>query len=276
VSEATGRQTRGTTMALAALIAVAFIGFLTGTRSGDYAATDERLALPSQASNLEALPTVPTYSEIGQSPRSPNREWRSSVDQIEYTLDDPFALERASAPQRQDAVIRRAARRAFEGAPPVIPHPIPQGGAIPCMACHENGMVIDGLAAPVMSHSPLANCTQCHVEADANWVRWEVLLERSTSVPNSFAGVDTLGVGERAWPGAPPTIPHRLFMRENCASCHGLVSRGGLRTSHPWRQSCNQCHVPESGEQQWMTTTFAERRESLPPWADNLEESTGR
>lgn len=267
---------RGLSMALAALVGIAFIGFLTGTRSTDYTPEEQRLDPPSQAENLEALPPAPTYGDLMEDPRTPNREWRSSVEEIEYELDDPFALERATDVQRQEAVIRRAARRAFDGAPPVIPHPVPQGGAIPCLACHADGLVIDGLAAPIMSHELLANCTQCHVEADANWVRWEVLLERSTSVPNAFAGLGPPDQGSRAWPGAPPTIPHTLHMRENCASCHGLLSREGLRTSHPWRQSCTQCHVPEPGEQQWMSTAFAERRESLPPWAIAAEESTGR
>jgi hypothetical protein len=44
-------------------------------------------------------------------------------------------------------------------------------------------------------------------------------------------------------PGSPPPIPHALQMRENCRACHagpGAVS--GLRTTHPERVTCRQCH----------------------------------
>ncbi len=52
--------------------------------------------------------------------------------------------------------------------------------------------------------------------------------------------------GGRATPGAPPTIPHTLQLWENCLTCHaGSASRVEIRTSHPERPRCRQCHVPE-------------------------------
>jgi cytochrome c-type protein NapB len=34
-------------------------------------------------------------------------------------------------------------------------------------------------------------------------------------------------------------------MRENCAACHtGPAAREEIRTSHPERTRCRQCHVP--------------------------------
>jgi nitrate reductase (cytochrome), electron transfer subunit len=48
----------------------------------------------------------------------------------------------------------------------------------------------------------------------------------------------------RAFDGAPPTIPHSTLMRTDCLSCHGPQGLYGLRTPHPERQSCLQCHAP--------------------------------
>jgi nitrate reductase cytochrome c-type subunit len=53
--------------------------------------------------------------------------------------------------------------------------------------------------------------------------------------------------GGRFYEGAPPTIPHPLQLRENCLACHaGPASRPEIRTSHPERARCRQCHVPQS------------------------------
>ena len=61
----------------------------------------------------------------------------------------------------------------------------------------------------------------------------------------------------RAWrrdrgraPVPPParrrTIPHPLQLRENCLACHGgPAARAELRTTHPERVRCRQCHVPD-------------------------------
>lgn len=44
---------------------------------------------------------------------------------------------------------------------------------------------------------------------------------------------------------APPTIPHKTFMRENCTACYsGAAAREEIRTPHPERSRCRQCHVP--------------------------------
>jgi hypothetical protein len=32
-------------------------------------------------------------------------------------------------------------------------------------------------------------------------------------------------------------------MREACASCHGPSGKRGLRSTHPVRASCQQCHA---------------------------------
>lgn len=136
----------------------------------------------------------------------------------------------------------RAARRAYDGAPPVIPH-APLGGA--CVTCHTNtAREVPGIGtAPPNPHlqtlglSETVNCRQCHV------------FQNSTNeyVASTFVGLpQDLRRGSRLYPSAPPTIPHRLFMREDCASCHtGGAVRPEIRCSHPERLNCVQCHVRE-------------------------------
>lgn len=135
----------------------------------------------------------------------------------------------------------RAERRAYDGAPPTIPH-APFGNS--CDACHnERGRSVSGVGfAPASPHEGTAKsgattrCRQCHVFAAAEGL----------FVASDFLGLQQdLRAGGRATPGAPPTIPHRTLMRENCVACHdGPGAREEVRTTHPERWRCRQCHVP--------------------------------
>lgn len=135
----------------------------------------------------------------------------------------------------------RADRRAYDGAPPTIPH---ASFGMTCTACHNAlGQSVVGVGfAPASPHDATAiaaytqRCTQCHVFTTTD----------DLFVASDFAGVrQDLHSGGRATPGAPPTIPHRILMRENCLACHdGPGIREEIRTSHPERGRCRQCHVP--------------------------------
>ncbi len=47
-------------------------------------------------------------------------------------------------------------------------------------------------------------------------------------------------------PGSPMPIPHFLDGRRRCVSCHvGVAAHPDIRTSHPERENCMQCHVPK-------------------------------
>jgi cytochrome c-type protein NapB len=49
--------------------------------------------------------------------------------------------------------------------------------------------------------------------------------------------------GARAYPGAPPALPHTVAMRENCLACHGKETHPGMkRNPHPERANCLSCH----------------------------------
>jgi cytochrome c-type protein NapB len=43
-------------------------------------------------------------------------------------------------------------------------------------------------------------------------------------------------------------------MRSDCMSCHGYEGRLGIRTTHPWRNSCQQCHAPSAAMEQTLLT----------------------
>ncbi|MEM8960499.1 MAG: nitrate reductase cytochrome c-type subunit [Acidobacteriota bacterium] len=140
------------------------------------------------------------------------------------------------------AALERAERRLFDGAPPVIPH-TNQGMA--CITCHNRqGMAVDGLGfAPPSPHeetagmSALSYCQQCHVFQEP----------AEPFARNSFAGLrQDLRQGRQLHEFAPPVIPHKVFMRENCQACHsGPAAREEIRTDHPERTPCQQCHVEQ-------------------------------
>jgi nitrate reductase cytochrome c-type subunit len=137
----------------------------------------------------------------------------------------------------------RAARRAYDGAPPTIPH---QAFGASCASCHDRfGQSVSGVGfAPASPHddTPRAGgtqrCRQCHVFVTSD----------DLFVDSEFIALaQDLRSGGRATPGAPPTIPHRTLMRENCIACHGgPAAREEIRTTHPERWRCRQCHVPET------------------------------
>lgn len=128
--------------------------------------------------------------------------------------------------------------RAFYGAPPTVPHPIAEGriGGKDCLKCHENGGFVDKYQAftPVTPHPDKSNCVQCHVRVKTG----------SLFVPSSWSGVKAPSIGDQALQGSPPVVPHSLQMRENCLSCHaGSSAVKEIRTTHPERINCRQCHV---------------------------------
>ncbi len=148
-------------------------------------------------------------------------------------------------PDREGAVKStasvRAERRAHDGAPPTIPH---DNFGAACSACHdERGQSVKGVGfAPNSPHDNTSKaggtirCRQCHVFQATD----------DLFVASEYEGLaQDLAAGDRATPGAPPRIPHRVLMRENCVACHdGPGAREEARTMHPERWRCRQCHVP--------------------------------
>lgn len=241
------RQRRWFHVGLAFAAGVAAVGFFTGTRLSppEHALYPE----PEPAAPAEH-PTAPTYGRL-RSRHGANR--MRHADNLErMAADGPVLADvkrpRATREDKQAALTARAELRAYHGAPPRVPHPMSsRSGTAECLACHEDGLrLTENLTAPPMSHEPLQSCTECHVAED---VRMPFASPGTEDGPpfedNTFFGQAAPTEGERAWPGAPPTIPHRTNMRERCGSCHGALAEG-VRTSHPWRLACTECHTPSA------------------------------
>jgi cytochrome c-type protein NapB len=158
--------------------------------------------------------------------------------------------------------------RAYPGAPPRIPHALSpdefRTGV--CRTCHERGGYSWRFAAyvPVTPHPEMGPCQQCHVGedgvvdrttpgADPN-VRCAMCHGLNGGPPRQEAA---LTWPTSAWPTwgrttpdqLPPSIPHDLLLRGNCLACHsGPAAVAEIRTSHPERASCRQCHtLPDAG-----------------------------
>ena len=196
---------------MAALVVVVGLSLTAGERPAR--------VLPVQAAPTPTLPTeagmyarVDAAAEYAAMPREPNRKRTRAV---------------------------YYARRAYPGAPPVIPHAIDEGdaGGRLCLACHGDG----GWAPRFEAYAPVTP----HPELD--------LLPPVPRAAGGAARASRRAAGRRlappplrgaAMPGSPPPIPHALQMRENCRACHaGPAAVDELRTSHPERVTCRQCHA---------------------------------
>lgn len=192
----------------------------------------------------EPVPVATRYSQQDRLNDGPNAAWENHLNKLVQPAVNRSTLTNVTEVERALALRERASRRAFDGAPPVVPHPVAQDSAAACLACHGPGLVIKDKVASKMSHALHTSCTQCHVPAVGPRIPVVEMALLEPLTENHFAGLDAPLKGSRAWPQAPPTIPHSTLMRSDCVSCHGPQGLYGLRTPHPDRQSCVQCHVP--------------------------------
>ena len=135
-------------------------------------------------------------------------------------------------------------RRAYLGAPPMVPHAVVEknGKMENCLSCHGKGGYVPKYQAyaPVTPHPTYANCVQCHVP------------QTTTTLfkPTKWTKTKPPQLRRTPLPGGPPPIPHALQLRTNCNACHaGPGSVRELRTPHPDRTNCLQCHVPRQHKQ---------------------------
>ncbi|MCP4603664.1 MAG: hypothetical protein GY847_24630 [Proteobacteria bacterium] len=138
--------------------------------------------------------------------------------------------------QAEAKVLPLSGNRSYSGAPPVIGHKVAELGRSECLSCHLNGDAedLDGVKPMKTPHPELTRCVQCHLEKTTD----ELFRE------NNFKG-STYEIGISSQPEGPPLIPHPLTMRERCLGCHHEQAEPKqLRTDHPERARCVQCHIP--------------------------------
>jgi cytochrome c-type protein NapB len=240
-------------MLLTGVIGLALVGILVGINDRVPQQDDSPDVLHAHdaanvvADSSAAIPAA-DYSEMRRMETGPTSQWEPSLQQIHTVYDyqqcitchDPHTLRiHPSDQNKQRSLATRFVRRAFNGAPPVIPHAVEQTDDAACYACHGRGTRVGNRVANRMSHRFLANCLQCHAEPPP-----KPFANLETPVANTFAGLPTPSSGDRAFPGAPPVIPHSTWMRKNCLSCHGgIAGWPGLEVTHRWRTNCKQCHA---------------------------------
>ncbi len=168
-----------------------------------------------------------------------------------FALADKEASGPAAAADAVDGAKQRRleevySRRAYHGAPPVVPHAVDNAldHAQGCNACHQKGGFVPTFAAfaPVTPHPQYSNCLQCHAQIKA---AGEFSREETPGQKNDWETVSPPLLRQSSLGSAPPAIPHFVgLLRDNCAACHvGPQAPVEVRCPHPERGSCLQCHA---------------------------------
>jgi nitrate reductase (cytochrome), electron transfer subunit len=266
---------------VAVMITAAISGYFMGLRqiasTSNGSRTTETIWSPhiqGPVQPIEGAPVAVDYSQMAGNPHRPNANWTQHLDNLLTPPPAPPPSQPATAAARTAAREKRAANRAYDGAPPTIPHPIDQLSSMSCLACHDQGAVIKDRVATKISHPHWGSCTQCHVPATGIGLALSPGLD-SAFPQNDFRGVFPPPEGNRAYPEAPPTIPHAVSLRKNCLSCHGPTGEIALRTTHPERQSCMQCHAPSAHLDQHILISGEQTLEEFWNFINGSEKEDG-
>ncbi len=233
-------QKRAVNLLLAVIASAAVVGYFVGI---DHGAPQPSPVAPSATArtgataDTNAIPALRYSDVISGGLRAPRTY---ALDQLARPDQGLFAEPPLDPELKQASLRLRAQRRAYNGAPPVVPHDVDQLSSAACLACHGDGFKLENRTARQLPHPNYANCMQCHAPPPPS------ALSNEFQPTNTFEGVAAPFEGARAWPGAPPVVPHTTWMRDNCLSCHGPSGWPGMKTTHAWRQNCLQCHAPSA------------------------------
>ena len=143
-----------------------------------------------------------------------------------------FAQEPNEPAKPQELQERRTRpNRLYFGSPPTVPHEVGEDFS-QCLVCHEADSI-----GPETPHPTRTRCRQCHVEAQVE----------TDFRANTFTGLPLPDQrSPRVQPSGPPLMAHPVLLRENCLACHSAeLGKDILATTHPERERCRQCHVPQ-------------------------------
>lgn len=170
---------------------------------------------------------------------------------------------------RPRTLSRFRANREYPGAPPRIPHALTSTElrTTTCTVCHLRGGYSPRFMAyvPRTPHPELSDCLQCHTpdahllgvslpgrEANDICRQCHAMGATRGQPPAAHRAWGDVDWRPAPWPpldpvrasGTPPPIPHDLAMRGNCGTCHaGQSAIAEIRTAHPERSNCRQCHM---------------------------------
>lgn len=257
-----GVSNKNKVLLLTATCIVSTIIYIGGTQHEPYHIASELMDSKPLSKTSDDVKILKAYPDLRQSPMytavSSWLEDKANMEKQRPSLMDPVAMAKTQTKQlaiTEAALKQREKRRAYDGAPPTVPHPVIQTGWPDCIICHKEGLKIRSHVAPQMSHRELTNCSQCHVPSThQSAARLTPTLSNAVSSENDFHGQTAPLLGKRAWAIAPPVIPHKTLMRENCNSCHGVLGARAIRTPHPNRVNCQGCHVAEASKNQRKQT----------------------
>jgi nitrate reductase (cytochrome), electron transfer subunit len=226
---------------VAIVLAVSLVGFLRGVDvTKDEMRTHIETTTTPHPEVDQNIPEARSYLEMRNRPPGEGSGWDES---LRLATSKPPREGKLDAKALEQALARRRKARAYDGAPPTIPHQIRQNSASECMACHGQGLQLGKARAQGIPHDNFTSCTQCHVTQEDPMPPGAKIAADPRATGNSFEGAKPTVHGPRAWSIAPPQIPHTTFMRENCMACHGDAGPSPMRTSHTSRKSCTQCHA---------------------------------
>lgn len=201
------------------------------------------------------VPLAPSYDALTERAHLPNHDWRNELAALPPAPVFTDTTHPLSREELVELLARRDTRRAYDGAPPTVPHPIDQHQSASCLACHGQPTRVGAIDVPQMSHALHSQCIQCHAPAHGPGVALATPPPAlaTPALNNGFSGLPAPSGGTRAHADAPPTMPHSTAMRQNCVTCHGPGGSSAIKTTHPSRQNCLQCHATDAV------------RETLPP-----------
>ncbi len=219
-----------------------FLGLTSPMTAQDDRANPASIAIHSvrQHDNTSRVVSATAYADMPEVVRRTRRESQTRLASLKQEPYNMLANIQINPSEKLLSLAHRETRRAYNGAPPTVPHPIDQLNSAACMACHAEGLRSKSLRAGKMPHPYYSNCTQCHVEKHAEFT------VASASFENTFQGTKAPTAGSRAYVGAPPVVPHSTWMRNDCLACHGRTAAPGMESTHPWRANCLQCHSESS------------------------------
>ncbi|MGY8767155.1 MAG: diheme cytochrome c precursor [Pirellulales bacterium] len=243
------------------VISLSVVGYFVGLQSPVSSELEEQtvdsLLVQHETAADDDVMLATHYANMNLSSNS-GQSWMTKLSDLQQVPYDPYEKIEVTVEQKNEALRYRDKNRAFNGAPPTVPHPVDQFSTVSCVACHTAGAKTASLRIPKMPHPFFANCTQCHVEQKNAQFDSELFRE------NSFVGLPAPQGGPRAFSIAPPQIPHTVWLRNDCLSCHGHTSLPGIRTTHPWRNNCTQCHASSSESGQTLIESTPQFLSPIP------------